>query len=116
MGLGIMGTMEMARNAMRVARNGAEVSGNNLANAANPAYARQRVKLGSSVTIPTENGPQGSGAEVARLEQVRDRVLDKTNIWTPSRAISDAQRRVSDKRSTTNPLILTAAHLALHRE
>ena len=78
MGLGIMGTMEMARNAMRVARNGAEVAGNNLANAANPAYARQRVKLGSSVTIPTENGPQGSGAEVARLEQVRDRVLDKT--------------------------------------
>ena len=36
MGLGIMGTMEMARNAMRVARSGAEVSGNNLANAANP--------------------------------------------------------------------------------
>ncbi len=80
MGLGIMGTMEMARNAMRTARAGAEVSGNNLANAANPAYARQRIKLSSSVTIPTEKGPQGSGAEVARLEQVRDRVLDKSII------------------------------------
>ena len=80
MGLGIMGTMEMARNAMRVARSGAEVSGNNLANAANPAYARQRIKLNSSVTIPTEKGPQGSGAEVARLEQIRDRVLDKSII------------------------------------
>ena len=80
MGLGIMGTMEMARNAMRVARAGAEVSGNNLANAANPAYARQRIKLNSSVTIPTEKGPQGSGAEVARLEHLRDKVLDKTII------------------------------------
>ncbi len=80
MGLGIMGTMEMARNAMRVARSGAEVSGNNLANAANPAYARQRIKLNSSVTIPTEKGPQGSGAEVARLEQIRDKVLDKSII------------------------------------
>ena len=80
MGLGIMGTMEMARNAMRTARAGAEVSGNNLANAANPAYARQRIKLSSSVTIPTEKGPQGSGAEVARLEQVRDRVLDKSIV------------------------------------
>ncbi|MEE2813580.1 MAG: flagellar hook-associated protein FlgK [Verrucomicrobiota bacterium] len=80
MGLGIMGTMEMARNAMRVARSGAEVSGNNLANAANPAYARQRIKLNSSVTIPTEKGPQGSGAEVARLESIRDKVLDKSII------------------------------------
>ena len=79
-GLGIMGTMEMARNAMRTARAGAEVSGNNLANASNPAYARQRIKIGSAVAIPTEKGPQGTGAEVARLEQVRDKVLDKSLI------------------------------------
>ncbi len=80
MGLGIIGTMEMARNAMRTARAGAEVSGNNLANAANPAYARQRVKISSSITIPTDKGPQGSGAEVSRLEHLRDKVLDKTII------------------------------------
>lgn len=80
MGLGIMGTMEMARNAMRTARAGAEVSGNNLANASNPIYARQRIKVNSAITIPTEKGPQGSGAEVARLEQVRDKVLDKSLI------------------------------------
>ena len=79
-GLGIMGTMEMARNSMRVARSGAEVSGNNLANASNPIYARQRIKVNSSSTIPTENGPQGSGSEVARMEQVRDHVLDKSII------------------------------------
>ena len=80
MGLGIMGTMEMARNAMRTARAGAEVSGNNLANASNPIYARKRIKVNSAITIPTEKGPQGSGAEVARLEQVRDKVLDKSLI------------------------------------
>ncbi len=79
-GLGIIGTMEMARNAMRTARAGAEVSGNNLANASNPIYARQRIKINSAITIPTEKGPQGSGAEVARLEQVRDKVLDKSLI------------------------------------
>jgi len=75
-----MGTMEMARNAMRTARSGAEVSGNNLANASNPAYARQRVKIASAVAIPTEKGPQGSGSEIARLEQVRDKVLDKALV------------------------------------
>ncbi len=79
-GLGIMGTMEMARNSMRVARAGAEISGNNLANASNPIYSRQRIKIGSAITIPTEKGPQGSGSEVARLEQIRDKVLDKSII------------------------------------
>ena len=83
-GLGIMGTMEMARNSMRVARSGAEVSGNNLANASNPIYARQRIKIDSSVTIPTEKGPQGSGAAVARLEQIRDKVLDAAVIYENS--------------------------------
>ena len=84
MGLGIMGTMEMARNAMRVARSGAEVAGNNLANASNPIYARQRIKINSSVTIPTEKGPQGSGAAVARIEQIRDSVLDASIVYENS--------------------------------
>ncbi len=84
MGLGIMGTMEMARNAMRVARSGAEVSGNNLANASNPIYARQRIKIDSAVTIPTEKGPQGSGAAVARIEQIRDSVLDASIVYENS--------------------------------
>ena len=84
MGLGIMGTMEMARNSMRVARAGAEVSGNNLANASNPIYARQRIKINSAVAIPTEKGPQGSGSEVSRLEQVRDKVLDKSIVYENS--------------------------------
>jgi flagellar hook-associated protein 1 FlgK len=76
--------MEMARNAMRVARSGAEVSGNNLANASNPIYARQRIKINSAVTIPTEKGPQGSGAAVARIEQIRDRVLDASIVYENS--------------------------------
>ena len=67
----------MARNAMQTARQGAEISGNNLANASNPIYARQRVKIAAAVAIPTDKGPQGSGSEVARIEQVRDYAIDK---------------------------------------
>jgi flagellar hook-associated protein 1 FlgK len=76
-GLGILGTMEMARNAMQTARQGAEIAGNNLANASNPIYARQRVKIAAAVAIPTDKGPQGSGSEVARIEQIRDYAIDK---------------------------------------
>jgi len=69
--------MEMARNAMQTARQGAEIAGNNLANASNPIYARQRVKIAAAVAIPTDKGPQGSGSEVARIEQIRDYAIDK---------------------------------------
>jgi flagellar hook-associated protein 1 FlgK len=75
-----MGTMEMARNAMQTARQGAEIAGHNLANAANPIYARQRIKISASVAIPTDKGPQGSGSEVARIEQIRDYAIDKAIV------------------------------------
>jgi flagellar hook-associated protein 1 FlgK len=75
-----MGTMEMARNAMQTARQGAEVAGHNLANASNPTYARQRVKISAAVAIPTDNGPQGSGSEVSMLEQIRDYAIDKALV------------------------------------
>ena len=80
MGLGLLGTMEMARNAMQTARQGAEIAGHNLANASNPIYARQRVKIASAVAIQTEQGPQGSGSEVARIEQIRDYAIDEALV------------------------------------
>ena len=70
----------MARNAMQTARQGAEIAGHNLANASNPIYARQRVKIAAAVAIPTDKGPQGSGSEVARLEQIRDYAIDKALV------------------------------------
>ena len=69
--------MEMARNSMGVARMSAEVTGHNLANAANPGYARQRVKVESASSLPTTEGPQGGGARVDGFEQIRDKTLDK---------------------------------------
>ena len=100
-----MGTMEMARNSMRVARAGAEVSGNNLANASNPVYSRQRIKIGSAVTIPTEKGPQGSGSEVGRLEQVRDKVLDKSLVSEKSvTKYFEAKELFSDQKINSNEL------------
>ena len=75
-----MGSMEMAKNAMQTARQGAEIAGHNLANASNPIYARQRVKISSAVAIPTDKGTQGTGSEVARLEQIRDYTIDKALV------------------------------------
>ena len=77
MGLGLFGTMEMARNSLAASRTAAEVTGHNLANASNPAYSRQRIKVEPSPALPTTEGPQGTGANVAGFEQIRDYTLDK---------------------------------------
>ena len=55
---------------------GVEVTGHNLANVNNPAYARQRINLETSITIPTPIGPLGTGADVTRIQQLRDLVID----------------------------------------
>lgn len=53
-----------------------EVAGHNLANANNPAYARQRVQIQTSPPTPTSAGMEGTGVQVASVQQVRDQFLD----------------------------------------
>ena len=76
-GLGLFGAIEMARNSLASSRNATEVTGHNLANSSNPAYARQRVQVESAPTLPTTIGPQGTGANVVAFQQIRDKTLDK---------------------------------------
>ncbi|MFM1944982.1 MAG: flagellar hook-associated protein FlgK [Verrucomicrobiota bacterium] len=75
--LGIFGTLNLATRSLSTQRIGTEVAGHNLANVNNPAYARQRVEFQSSITIPSAFGPQGTGAEVSVVRQLRDGLLDK---------------------------------------
>ncbi len=83
-GLGLFGTMEMARNSLNAQRTAAEVIGHNLANASNPAFARQRVKIESASTLPSPQGHQGLGAQVTSFEQIRDKTLDRYLITESS--------------------------------
>ena len=55
---------------------GVEVTGQNLANANNPAYARQTVRLQTSTPTPTGIGMEGTGVEAVSIQQVRDQLLD----------------------------------------
>jgi len=61
---------------MQVQQAGIEVAGHNMANVNNPAYARQRVSIQTSSPIHTEHGWEGTGADVARITQIRDVLLD----------------------------------------
>jgi flagellar hook-associated protein 1 len=54
-----------------------ELTGKNLANVNNPAYARQRVIYGDRGMIETPAGPESLGLEAMGVQQLRDTLLDR---------------------------------------
>jgi flagellar hook-associated protein 1 len=74
--LGLFGTLNLGARALQAQQTGVEVSGQNLANVNNPAYARQRVQIQTSITTPSLVGPQGTGSQVIAIEQLRNLLLD----------------------------------------
>ncbi len=74
--LGLFGTLNLGARSLQVQRQGIEVAGHNLANVNNPAYARQRIGIATSSTIPSIHGPQGTGASVTGIRQLRSAILD----------------------------------------
>jgi flagellar hook-associated protein 1 len=74
--LGLFGTLNLGARALQAQQTGVEVAGQNLANVNNPAYARQRVYLQTSPTVDSPLGRQGTGVEVAAIEQIRNAFLD----------------------------------------
>ncbi len=73
---GLFDTLNLATRALQTQQVGVQVAGQNLANVNNPAYARQRVDLQTSIALPTANGIVGTGVEVAAVQQVRNTLLD----------------------------------------
>jgi len=74
--LGLFNTLNLGARALTAQQLGVEVTGQNLANANNPAYARQRVQLQTSTPTPTGIGMEGTGVEAVSIQQVRDQLLD----------------------------------------
>lgn len=75
--LGLFGTLNMGARSLQVQQQGVEVAGHNLANVNNSAYTRQRLSIATSITVPTPWGPQGTGADVLGIRQLRSTILDQ---------------------------------------
>ncbi|HXG48543.1 MAG TPA: flagellar hook-associated protein FlgK, partial [Methylomirabilota bacterium] len=76
MPLGLFGTLNLANRSLQAQRQATEVAGHNLANVNTPGYARQRVALETSLYVPSEIGPQGTGVDAVAIRQLRDRLID----------------------------------------
>lgn len=74
--LGLLGTLNLASQAMQAQMTGVEVSGQNLANVNTTGYSRQTVQLATSPDINTAAGPEGTGVEVASIQQAVNTLLN----------------------------------------
>jgi flagellar hook-associated protein 1 FlgK len=92
--LGLFGTLNMANRSLQTQRNATEVAGHNLANVNTPGYSRQRVAIETSITIQSDMGPQGTGADAVAIVQLRDKLLDRHIVGETSvRAAYEGRQR-----------------------
>lgn len=74
--MSLFGDLNSAAQALSTHSQGVAIAGKNLANATNPAYARQRLILGDLGTVQTPIGPQSMGVQALGIRQIRDQLLD----------------------------------------
>jgi flagellar hook-associated protein 1 FlgK len=74
---GLYSSLNTTVKALNAQSRGIDLSGRNLANVNNPAYARQRVILGDRGTVVTPDGAQSLGIEALGVQQLRDALLDR---------------------------------------
>lgn len=75
--LSFFATLGIGMRSLQAQRQGVEIAGQNLANVNNPAYARQRLLIQTSQALPTEIGPQGTGADATAIQQLRNVIVDR---------------------------------------
>jgi flagellar hook-associated protein 1 len=75
--LGLFGTLNLGARSLQTQQQGVEITGQNLANVSNAAYSRQRLEIQASTPLPTRVGPEGTGADVVAITQMRDTLLDQ---------------------------------------
>lgn len=104
---GLFSTLNLGARAMAAQQTAVEVTGQNLANANNPAYARQRVEFQTSptVTVDPKIGPQGTGVDVVAIKSLREVLLDNqinaetsvSNYWVAQQgALQNAQTQLGE--------------------
>lgn len=74
--LGLFGLLDLGSRSLTTHRQAVEVAGHNLSNVNNPAYARQRLSLATSLPIPGDLGPEGTGVQGVAIVQLRSAALD----------------------------------------
>jgi flagellar hook-associated protein 1 len=102
---GLFDTLSLATRSMQAQQAGVTITGQNLANVNNPAYARQRVNFQTSDAVAINGAVLGTGVQVAGIQQLRDSLLDGqirdegsvTGFWTATQsALENTQAQLGE--------------------
>jgi flagellar hook-associated protein 1 FlgK len=74
--MGISAGLCMSAQGLAVQRAAIEVAGNNIANVNTPNYSRQRVNMVTDLSVNSSIGPEGYGATITNIQQLRSILLD----------------------------------------
>src|SRR5580692_12482337 len=74
--LGLFGTLNMGARSLSTSQEQSSVTGQNLANVNNPAYARQQVNVTTATPLETPIGDEGTGVQAVSITEVRSAILD----------------------------------------
>ena len=77
---GLSSIFSLGKKALLSNQVGIHVTGENIANAQNPDYSRQRVNLVSDSFVHSNQGFIGSGVKVNSVDRIRDRFYD-SQVW-----------------------------------
>ncbi|WP_462323453.1 flagellar hook-associated protein FlgK [Desulfoplanes sp.] len=73
---GILGTMDIARQALNLSQTQIEVTGNNIANADTPGYSRRKVNVEENRPISTSPGQIGTGVNGTEVVRIFDEFVE----------------------------------------
>jgi len=74
--LGLFGTLDMAARSLSVQQEEMTISGQNVANVNNPAYADEQLVVSESTPLETPIGEEGTGIQINGISDSRDPLLD----------------------------------------
>jgi flagellar hook-associated protein 1 FlgK len=74
---GLFDTLNLGARSLQVQQQALQITGHNIANVNNPAYARQRVNIETSAPVDTPIGPIGTGVVAVGVQQIRSQLTDQ---------------------------------------
>ncbi len=99
-------TLGIGYSGLSAAQVGITTTGNNIANAENEGYTRQRVITTAATSLTTESGQVGNGVQVQDIQRIFDNfVFDRYSSISADKEYSDYEKQTLETLSTYFPEI-----------
>jgi flagellar hook-associated protein 1 len=118
MGISLFGILSMGGQSLAVDQEATAISGQNLANVNNPAYAEEQLQLQEDPAFQTTIGQMGTGVEAVSINSLRNSLLDAQiaaensstgSLSSQQTALQQAQAYLNEELSSSSSSSTSAA-------